>query len=254
MVTSVESANAAFIAQKEKEALTGATTTTSTTTAQAAQNQLTSDMNFFLKMLTTQLENQDPTEPMDTAQFTAQIAQYSGIQQQVVTNSNLEKLLSASKQSSVTTAVGYISKEVESAGNTGEVISGQGAFAYILPKAAKSAEITIKNESGTVVYKGNGGIDKGRNIAVWDGINSTTGQQEPDGTYTISIAALDADNKPITAETRAVGIVSGVETDKDGNVLLTIGRKTLNFSDVLAVRTPVRLDFSGGGEEEESAT
>ncbi len=227
-----------------------ATTTsgsTSKTSATAAQNQLTSDVNFFLTMLTTQLKNQDPTSPLDTNQFTQQIAQYSGVQQQVTTNANLEKLLAASKQSSLTTAVGYIGKEVESKGNTGVVAGGQGAFSYILPKAAASAEITITNASGSVVFKGKGDVKEGRNIVVWDGINSTTGAQEADGTYKISVTALDSSNKAITAETRAVATATGVETDTSGNVLLTVGSTKLNFTDVLAVREPSRADLTTAG-------
>lgn len=216
----------------------------SKTSASAAQDQLSSDINFFLKMLTTQLKNQDPTAPLDTNQFTQQIAQYSGVQQQVVTNSNLEKLLASNKQSSVTTAVSYIGKEVETAGNTGEVLGGQGGFSYILPRAAATAEISIKNSAGQVVFKGSGLTKEGRNLVVWDGVNSTTGAREPDGTYTISVKATDSSGKDITVETRSVAIVSGVETDKSGNPLLTAGTSKVAFDKILAVRSPTRADLS----------
>ncbi len=219
----------------------------SKTTAAAAQNQLSSDINFFLKMLTTQLQNQDPTSPLDTNQFTQQIAQYSSVQQQVVTNSNLEKLLAANKQSGITTAVGYIGKEIETKGNTGEVAGGQGAFSYILPKAAANVTITIKNSDGQTVFTGRGDSREGRNIAVWDGVNSITGNQEPDGTYTIAVEATDSSQKPILAETRAVAIVGGVESDAKGDTLLAVGRNKVKFDDVLAVRTPSRIDLSSAG-------
>jgi flagellar basal-body rod modification protein FlgD len=227
--------------------LNAATTSNSKTSATAAQTQLSSDINFFLKMLTTQLQNQDPTSPLDTNQFTQQIAQYSSVQQQVVTNSNLEKLLAANKQSSITTAVGYIGKEIETKGNTGEVSGGQGAFSYILPKAAANVTITIRNASGQTVFSGKGDNREGRNIAVWDGVNSTTGDQEPDGTYTISVEAEDAAKKPILAETRAVAIVGGVESDSNGDTLLAVGRNKVKFDEVIAVRSPSRIDLSQAG-------
>jgi len=223
---------------------TAATGTSSKTSATASQNQLSSDINFFLKMLTTQLQNQDPTSPLDTNQFTQQIAQYSSVQQQVVTNANLEKLLAANKQSGITTAVGYIGKEIETKGNTGEVSGGQGAFSYILPKAAANVTIIIKNATGQIVFSGKGDSREGRNIAVWDGVNSTTGALEPDGTYTIAVEAEDASKKPILAETRAVAIVGGVESDAKGDTLLAVGRNKVKFDDVLAVRTPSRIDLS----------
>jgi flagellar basal-body rod modification protein FlgD len=234
MPSAIETQNTALIAARDKAVASGAG---SKTNAVASQAQLASDINFFLKLLTTQLKNQDPSSPLDTNQFTQQIAQYSSVQQQVNTNSNLEKLLAANKQSGVSTAVGYIGKEIESKGNSGTVVGGQGAFSYILPKIANSAEITITNAIGQVVFRGNGDTKSGRNIVVWDGKNSTNGNQEPDGTYKITVNALDPAGKPILAETRSVGIVSGVETDSSGNTLLTSGDSSVNFSDVLAVRT-----------------
>jgi flagellar basal-body rod modification protein FlgD len=245
--TSVAAQNAAFIAAKEKEAAatSGTTTTTSKTSAEASQNQLSSDINFFLTMLTTQLKNQDPTSPLDTNQFTQQIAQYSSVQQQVTMNSNLEKLLAAGKQSSLTTAVGYIGKEIETAGKTGLVLGGQGAFAYVLPKEAANVTITISNANGQIVFTGKGTNQSGRNIAVWDGKNSSTGDQEPDGVYTIAVTATDANNKDIVAETRAVGIVTGVETDaKTGDAILNLGQSKVNFSDIIAVRPASRITTS----------
>lgn len=242
---SVAAQNAALIASRQNGTASTSTSTTSgsSSSSSASQLQLSSDINFFLKLLTTQLQNQDPSSPLDTNQFTQQIAQYSSVQQQVNTNSNLEKLLAASKQSGVSTAVGYIGREIESKGNTGDVVGGQGAFSYILPRAAQSVEITITNASGAVVFRGSGNTQSGRNLVVWDGVNSNTGAQESDGTYKIAVRALDAGGKVIPSETRSVGIVNGVETDKSGNTLLIAGSSTVNFNDVLAVRSITRADL-----------
>jgi flagellar basal-body rod modification protein FlgD len=215
----------------------------SKTGSAAAQTQLSSDINFFLKLLTTQLKNQDPSSPLDTNQFTQQIAQYSSVQQQVNTNTNLEKLLAANNRSTTSNAVSYIGREVETAGNTSELARGQAAFSYILPTSAASAEITLTNAAGQVVFKGQGDTKAGRNLVVWDGVNSANGAREAEGTYKISVVALDAANKVVQAETRKIAIVSGVETDATGNTLLSTGRSTVNFNDVLAVRTPTRADL-----------
>lgn len=218
--------------------------TTSSTSASAGLDQISSDFTFFLTMLTTQLKNQDPTSPLDTNEFTQQIAQYSAVQQQVLANQNLEKLIAASNQSAVTTAVSYIGKEIETAGNTGVVAGGQGAFSYILPSTAASVEITIKNSAGQTVFTGAGRTTSGRNLVVWDGVNSNTGQQEPDGVYTISINAKNGSNQAITAETRAVAVVNGVESAADGAVMLSTGNGTVAMDDVLAVRAPTWADLS----------
>ena len=237
--TSIAAQNAQFI----KDQAAGAATKTITGAA-ADQSKLTGDLSFFLKMLTTQLKQQDPSQPMDVNQMTQQIATLSSVQQQVATNSNLEKLLAQGNTSQLSTAVSYIAKEVETKGNTGQVVSGQGAFTYILPAAAKEAKITIKNAAGSVVFEGSGTTKSGRNIVVWDGKNSSNGNQEPDGTYTISVAAKDTNGKAITPELRSVGIVSGVQTDSKGAVQLNVGDQTINYSDILAVRSPTRANLS----------
>jgi len=213
------------------------------TQAEKDQAALTGNLDFFLKMLTTQLKQQDPTQPMDVNQMTQQIATLSSVQQQVNTNTNLEKLLAQGTTSQLSTAVSYLSKEVETKGSTGQVIGGQGSFAYVLPSDAASVKVTIKNAAGSVVFQGNGSTKSGRNLLVWDGVNSTSGTQEPDGTYTIAVTATDSSQKAITAEARAVGIVGGVQTDSTGAVVLTVGDTTVKYSDILAVREPTRANL-----------
>lgn len=253
---STEALNNAFIAARDKAIADGTVNSNGApkTSSEATQEQLSSDINFFLTMLTTQLKNQDPTQPFDTNQFTQQIAQFSGVQQQVTTNSNLEKLLLASKQSTVSTAVSYLGREIETEGNTGEVIGGQGAFSYVLPAAASDVNITIKDGAGTVVFQGKGNKFAGRNLVIWDAVHYGNGQKQPDGVYTFTIEATDSLNKKMTVSTRAVALVSGVESDSLGNTMLTtpMGAK-VNFEDILAVREATRTVLPEEDGEEETA-
>lgn len=225
---------------------TGATPVASTppkndSKSSQALGQLSSDLNFFLRLLTTQLQNQDPTEPVDNAQLTQQIAQYSGVEQQVQTNSNLEKLLSQQTQSQLSTAVSYIGKEVETEGNTGTLDQGQAVFSFTLNKQATSSKITITNDKGQAVYQGNGPVRVGRNTVIWDGVSSFDGSVEPSGTYTISVEATNEKGEKIDAKAFAVGVVNAVETDKDGNIKLSVGDTTFDYSSIVAVRerTPI---------------
>lgn len=206
-----------------------------------AGSKLNADFNFFLKMLTTQLQHQDPSEPMDTSQMTQQIATFSGVEQQVQTNSRLDQLLASNQQSQLGTAVSYIGREVETEGNTGSVIGGQGAFSYVLPEEAKTVSVVITNAAGKAVFSGAGTATKGRNTVVWDGKNSITGAQEPDGTYTVQVTAKNAAGVAITPDIRAVGIVEGVETDENGSVVLTVGDIKVKYDEILAVRAPSRV-------------
>ena len=109
---SIADQNAQFI----KDQAAGKTPALTVTGSAADQSKLTGDLNFFLKMLTTQLQQQDPSQPMDVNQMTQQIATLSSVQQQVATNSNLEKLLAQGNTSQLSTAVSYIGKEVETTG------------------------------------------------------------------------------------------------------------------------------------------
>lgn len=246
-VSEIQAQNNALI--KQKQNADASATTASKSKAESAFESLSRDEEFFLKLLTTQLRNQDPTSPLETAEFTQQIAQYTGIEQQVQTNANLEKLIAANNQSQVATAVSYIGREIEYAGQTGQVVGGQGAFSYTLPAGVTNASVTLTDANGNVVFQGQGTKKEGRNILVWDGINSSTGEQQPDGLYTITVKANGADGKEIEAQTNAVGIVSGVETQKDGNNLLNIANTTLAIDKVLVVRPPSRVNLSNNSSE-----
>ncbi len=234
-----------------------------------ATGQINKDFTFFLKMLTTQLQNQDPTEPMDVSQMTQQIATYSGVEQQIKTNKSLEALLTNNKQSQLSTAVSYIGKEVETDGNvgtlqyaqSGDEIYGQAVFSYMLPKGSQGAKITILNETGQAVFTGDGTLKSGRNVVVWDGKNSFTGAAAAAGKYTIQVKAKDAAGKDITVETRAVGTVDTVETDASGNIILNVGDAQVKYEDILAVReatpfyipSPAQDDTADNGDGDGTA-
>lgn len=209
---------------------------------------LNSDFTFFLKLMTTQLQHQDPTEPMDTNALTDQITQFTQVEQQVRTNSHLEKLLAAQNQSQLATAVSFIGSEVETAGNTGEKLAGRAIFSYNLDKGAVATEIVITDGYGRAVFKGQGTNIEGRNLVVWDGRNSFNGNLEPDGVYTISVASKDSAGKAVKSDARAVGIVTAVESAPDGTVLLTIADRNVRFNEVLAVRSPTFVNIPGPGD------
>jgi len=207
---------------------------------------LSGDLTTFLKLFTTQLKNQDPTKPLETNEITAQLAQFSSVEQQVRTNQSIDKLVNAQKQTQLSTAVSYLNKEVETSGNTGTLQAGQATFSYFLPANTASAQVTITNAAGRAVFQGQGTLLKGRNLVVWDGKNSFNQNMEPNGKYTISIAAKDANQNTLTVDTRSVGIVTGVESGSNGAVSLTVGNVQVPFDQILAVREPVALNLGTG--------
>ncbi|HWK47042.1 MAG TPA: flagellar hook capping FlgD N-terminal domain-containing protein [Stellaceae bacterium] len=228
--TSSASAQAAYAAIN-----TAKTTTTSSTAATStnASATLTSNYNTFLTLLTTQLQNQDPTAPMDSSTFTQQLVQYSQVEQQIDTNKNLTTLISQGKSSEAATAVSYIGKSVEVQGSQLSLSSGTATVGYVLPSTAASATVTITDSSGNVVKTISGGTATGSQTVTWDGTNSS-GTQMSDGTYSFSVSALDSSGKALTTTNFAQGTVSSVVSDTSG-IELEIGSLKTNVSNVISV-------------------
>ena len=204
------------------------------------QNTLNQTFEDFVLLLTTQLEQQDPTEPLDTSQVTEQIASLSQVQAQNDTNSRLDQLIALSSGTQLDSVVGYIGRVVEAPGNTSPLLTnGQqdgAVFTYDLPEQAASANINIFNQAGSLVFSGPALNLQGRNEVVWDGVNSLTGNQEPLGPYTFTVNAEDSDGNPIDATTFTNGIATAVETE-GGGVVISLGPDIeISLNDVTSVR------------------
>ena len=114
------------------------------TTGQAAtdKNKLDGDLNRFLTLLVSQLQHQDPPQPLDANQFTSQLIQFASVEQQIYQNANLEKLLAAQQSTQLGSTVDYLSKQVEANGDALPLQNGGALASYALPQAAARATIT----------------------------------------------------------------------------------------------------------------
>lgn len=195
---------------------------------------LSKNYEDFLKMLTVQLQNQDPTDPMDPNQMTQQIATLSQVEQQVNTNQNLEKLISLYNATQYNSVVSYIGKQIEAAGDVGALQGGTAMFAYYLESEASKVEVTIKDAAGNVVRTTTGTTAIGRNQFLWDGKNQN-GDQLADGTYKIEVKALDGNNNTITSKTYTTGVVTSVDT-ANGQVYLSFGDISVPLESVISIR------------------
>lgn len=198
------------------------------------------DFSQFLLLLTTQLKNQDPTEPLDTNEFTAQLVQFAGVEQQLATNSNLEKMINLAQQSRIESGVSYIGKAVDAEGNSGFLTGGQAAFVYELPSDVKEARVTIMNGANQVVFSGTGAVTKGKNLVSWNGlgnVGTANGKQLPNGVYSIAVKATGFDGKEVTGtKTYTTGRVSAASFDEEGNLNLEVGTLDIPADKVIAVR------------------
>lgn len=215
-------------------ALTGYTNTGSQ--PNASSNQLSADMNTFLKLLTTQLQYQDPLDPMDTAEFTNQLVQYSSVEQAIQTNSKLENLLALNVANLGAQAVSYIGKTVQVLGDVMPLTDGKAKAGYTLDKDAASVTITVKDMKGKVVYTTTGEATAGTHEFKWDGKDSQ-GNQLPDDAYQVVVNAKPNKGEgDVNVTTTIFGKVTGVASDQN-NVYVGLGDSvTAQLGDIVTIR------------------
>ena len=199
----------------------------------AGRDNLKIGYDTFLKLLTTQLQHQDPTSPLDTNQFTTQLVQMTGVQQQLLSNELLQTLVDKTNASGgVGEAARLIGQTVHATGDTAQLEGGQGKWAYGLAAGATGATLTIKDPSGAVVWTGNApDLGQGRHDFTWNGKTTAGAQLADGGLYTLSVSATDAAGKPVQAATEVTGVVTSVEV-VDGASVLNLGKTKVLYSTV----------------------
>lgn len=189
----------------------------------------------FLKLLVTQMKNQDPTNPMDNQQLTAQMAQFSSLEQLMNINTGLTNLLSASNSTTSAQALSLIGKEVTVQGHNTYVKGGKaGDIAMELSGNASNVTITVEDQNGNVVRTiTSGAMEAGPQSVKWDG-NSDSGSPLPDGMYSYNVQAKDASGKDIDVTTYAKGIATTISFDK-GVAYVHIGDLKFMLSEIVEV-------------------
>ena len=225
------------------DATTAATapTTSAGSKATTDQNKLTGDLNRFLTLLVTQLQNQDPLEPLDANQFTSQLVQFASVEQQINQNANLEKLLTAQSENTMAAAVGYLGATVEVGGNALPLQGGGADASYTLPEQANQAVAVIRDAAGKTVFTGPVDTAAGRHAFHWDGMTSA-GTKADDGTYGLEIVARSRTGETLTAKQTWLGQVTGLGNGSSGT-LLRVGAGSVQLADVVSITRP---DAAGG--------
>jgi flagellar basal-body rod modification protein FlgD len=191
---------------------TGSAVAASNNTASLAQNFTT-----FLQLLTTQLKNQNPLEPLDTNQFTQQLVQFAQVEQQMKSNDTLTTLVALQKTAQSTAALDYVGKSVVVDGATARLADGKSAWTFNSAKPANST-FTITNKTGQTVYSTTFALQPGQQDFEWDG-RGTNGVQWPDGDYTLSIAAKDASGQSVAVSTEVFGVVDSADLTKSPPIM-----------------------------------
>lgn len=210
--------------------ITGATAASTTDAKSIAGN-----FTQFLTLLTTQLKNQNPLDPLDTNQFTQQLVQFAGVEQQLKTNDSLGSILTNAKASATASASGLIGKTVTADGATTDLVDGKANWTLTPQRAAARAIVTIKGTDGTVVATKTTTLKAGAQAFDWDG-TSTSGLSAAAGKYTITVDALDATGAKVAVDTKVSGVVDGVDLSGSEPVL-TIGSARVPASSVKSLTT-----------------
>jgi len=192
----------------------------------------------FLKMFTTQMQYQDPLNPMDATQFTSQLAQFSSLDQLFNMSNSLTQLLQAGQTMNSMEALKLIGKEVQANGNSLVLQEGSGVTgSFSLAGAATQCTVSIYDGNGTLVRSFPlGAMPAGQGQFSWDGL-SNAGETMPSGTYTYQMQAKDINGKDVQVQTQTSGVVTGVKLG--GTVpQLSVGALDLPLSAVTVVRDP----------------
>lgn len=198
---------------------------------------LQDDLNQFLTLLVTQLQNQDPLDPMDSNEFTQQLVQFAGVEQQIYQNSNLEQLLALETANQTAGMVEFIDRAIEAIGDNFPLENGEAAFAYAMPEDVKSGSIIIYNSVGTKVFETDAVADAGKHMFAWDGTDNE-GNQLPDGQYSFKVTGVDQDDKIVNIATSVYGRVTGVGV-QNGQTIMFMGDIQVPQSRILSVRETV---------------
>lgn len=185
----------------------------------------------FLQLLLTQLENQNPLDPLDTDEWTAQLTRYSILEQGIETNSKLEVTNDYLKSNAINTTLTYIGEEVEVSSNTAPVQSGEAKWSYVVNGNADDVTLTILNEDGDVIHEEEGSSFAGVHDFTLDAATLGLSDGVP---VELVVAARDENGGALSSRVTSNAVVDGVWTDET-NTYLTAGSVSFRRDDILKI-------------------
>jgi flagellar basal-body rod modification protein FlgD len=203
-------------------ATSAATTGASGVAGTIDNTEIASNFTTFLQLLTTQLKNQNPLDPLDTNQFTQQLVQFAGVEQQMKSNDQLASLVSLEKSAQASSALAYVGSTVVVDGSTSPLANGNATWTLNVTKPS-TATITIKDSTGQTAYTGTYGVNPGNRQFVWNGVGND-GRVWPAGNYTLTATALDANQQSVGISTEVQAVVDSVDLTQTPPVLSINGQ------------------------------
>jgi flagellar basal-body rod modification protein FlgD len=218
-------------------AAAGAASGTSAVSSGLGRARLAENFDTFLTLLTTQLKNQDPLSPMDSNDFTQQMVQMTGVEQQLLTNDLLNKLIS-NTSSGISTAVSLIGKDVRAVSDEATLSGGKAKWVYKLDNEAADVKLEVLDASGRIVKTLAGDKTAGEHTLTWDGKDANGLKRGDGGAYTLRVKATDSSLATVPSTTFVQGLVTGVE-QVDGAAYITLNGGKISWDRVTKVSEPV---------------
>ncbi len=215
--------------------VTEAATALSNGGAAQSSARVADDFQTFLGLLLTQLENQNPLEPLDTNQFTEQLVQFAEVEQQIAANENLELQMNLTAALVASSAVNFIGKSVTVETAQANLTNGSASWDYMMAGDPVSARFTIRDQNGGIVFSETKPINNPRGVYSWNG-RGNDGEIMPDGNYTITVEPTDGEGNPLNATTASTVKIEGVDF-AEAEPMLKVGGQLIPLSAVTSVDT-----------------
>jgi len=213
----------------------GVTTPASGGIAGALSGNQQMGQNDFLKLLVTQLKNQDPLKPMDNTAFVAELAQFSQLDQSTKQVQLLEKSIAQQTDSMQYTLLPMIGRNVQVEGSLIDLNNGPAKLTYALEREASTVRVTIQDQQGKAIRILDLGTQSaGKQEVQWDGRNQN-GLLMPNGTYQYQVLAKDAQGGAVVAAPSSVLKISGVRM-VNGAPQLAAGDYVIDRKDIVELR------------------
>jgi flagellar basal-body rod modification protein FlgD len=195
--------------------------------AASSASRIAADFDTFLTLLTAQLQNQDPLDPLDTDKFVSQLVEFSSVEQSIQTNQNLETLIGLQSSAETANALTLLGETVVFAGDRAVAENGAAEWRYTVPEGASAVALTVVDANGRIVAQTAGSAAAGEHAFTW------TGGAEG-GVYRLGVAAVDRSGRSLAAGARSVADVTSVAT-VNGAARLSTALGDIGLSEVTRV-------------------
>lgn len=199
-----------------------------------SQVQLAENFEMFLTLLTEQMKNQDPLNPLDSTEFVNQLVSFSGVEQQITANQNLESILLVQSAAAQGAAVGFIGREATVATPQAVLEGGEAEWSYVVPEDVAELSMIVKDEGGRIIGRFDGEPGAGSHVFNWNG-EDANGNGVEDGIYELEIIASRADGSAATVDVLSTSRVTAVDLS-GSEVVIEMGAIRALLSSVRALR------------------